>query len=75
MQCFGEVSKKKIGGVYENQLSTEQPRPKLPIVHFSELAAPFLIAVKTDLHEGGLEENIDSMGMAEQDWNNFIHVG
>jgi len=75
VQCFGEVSQKKIGGVYENQLSTEQPRPKLPIVHFSELVAPFLIAVKTDLHEGGLEENIDSMGMAEQDWNNFIHVG
>merc|ERR1719454_2324058 len=49
--CFGEVSRKKIGSVYENQLSHETPKPKLPIVHFSELKAPFLVAVKTDLHQ------------------------
>ena len=75
MTCFGEVSRKKIGGVYENQLSVETPKPKLPIVHFSELEAPFLVAVKTDLHQGGLEENINTMGLTEQGWNNFIHVG
>ena len=46
MQSFGDVNEKKIGTVYENQLSEEVPKPKIPIVHFSELEAPFLVAVK-----------------------------
>ena len=46
VKSFGEVSEKKIGGMYENQLSNQSPKPKVPIVHYSELQAPFLVAVK-----------------------------
>ena len=105
VKCFGEVSEKKIGGMYENQLSNQSPKPKVPIVHYSELQAPFLVAVKerrwflfvsfsfkklrkllknlfylfcprqkTDLHKGGLEENIKSLNLTEN-FKTFIHVG
>ena len=46
VQSFGDVNRKKIGTVYENQLSEQVPKPKIPIVHFSQLEAPFLVAVK-----------------------------
>jgi len=74
VKCFGEVSEKKIGGVYENQLSKKLPKPKVPIVHYSELKAPILVAVKTDLHKGGLEENIKSLNLTEN-FKSFIHIG
>ena len=35
---------------------------------------PFVVCVKTDLHEGGLEENIRMLNLDET-FQNYIHFG
>jgi glycosyltransferase involved in cell wall biosynthesis len=58
---FYEVDEKKIkGGIYWD----ESARRKVPIVHFSRAAAPFVLCVKLDLHEG-FEANVASLGLVE----------
>ena len=51
----------------------KRPKPKIPIIHFSKAEAPLVIALKTDLHEGGLEKNIDSLGLLEG--RDYVHFG
>ena len=73
VEAFCDVDEKKIGKHYEYQETKIQPRPKYPIVHFSNVKPPFVVAVKTDLHEGGLEENIRSLNLEEG--RDFVHFG
>ena len=54
-------------------MTDKKPKPTYPIVHFSKVKPPVIIAVKTDLHEGGLEANIDSLNMEEG--KDYIHFG
>ena len=73
VESFCDVDPKKIGKNYEYQETDIQPRPLYPIVHFSGVKPPVVIAVKTDLHEGGLEDNIASLNMTEGE--DYIHFG
>jgi len=71
--AFCDVDEKKIGKNYEYQETTKRPKPKIPIIHFSQAVPPLVIALKTDLHEGGLEKNIDSLGLLEGE--GYVHFG
>ncbi|XP_033126944.1 UDP-GlcNAc:betaGal beta-1,3-N-acetylglucosaminyltransferase-like protein 1, partial [Anneissia japonica] len=62
---FCDVDAKKIGKVYTYEESKEQPKPTVPIVHFSDASPPFVICVKMDLTKGGLECNIASLNLVE----------
>jgi len=71
---FCDVDQRKIGHYYEHQESTESPKPKISIHHFGSVRGPFVVCVKTDLHEGGLEENIRMLNLDET-FQNYIHFG
>lgn len=70
---FCDVDVKKIEkGIYIYEESEEVPKPRIPIVHFSEAKPPFIICVKLDLTGGGLEENLSSLNLKEgEDYFHF----
>ncbi|XP_071949301.1 queuosine-tRNA galactosyltransferase-like [Antedon mediterranea] len=65
VKAFCDVDAKKIGKVYTYEECKESPKPKVPILHFSEASPPFIICVKLDLTGGGLERNIESLNLVE----------
>jgi len=71
--CFCDVDPKKIAkGVYIFQESKETPKPRIPIVHFSQSKKPFIICVKLDMTNGLLEQNLASLNLVEgQDYHHF----
>ncbi|CBY15878.1 unnamed protein product, partial [Oikopleura dioica] len=69
--AFCDVDEKKIETCIKE--TTKRPKPKIPIIHFSQAVPPLVIALKTDLHEGGLEKNIDSLGLLEG--VDYVHFG
>ena len=71
---FCDVDQTKIGRAYEYQQSEQIPKPKIPIISFKQIKPPFLIAVKTDLHEGDLESNIRYLDL-DENFDNFVHFG
>ncbi|XP_072259693.1 queuosine-tRNA galactosyltransferase [Pyxicephalus adspersus] len=63
---FCDVDSKKIcKGFYTHEESEKRPKPKIPILHFTEAKPPFIICVKLDLTGGGLEENLQSLNLKE----------
>lgn len=62
--CFGDVDANKIGTVYKEQV---------PVVHFSQLTAPFIVCVAMGRTGGELEQNIASLGLREGEafWHFF----
>ncbi|CAK8681489.1 unnamed protein product [Clavelina lepadiformis] len=64
--CFCDVDPKKISKrYYIHELSHKVPKPKVPILHFSEAPKPFIICVKLDLTGGAFEENLSSLNLKE----------
>ncbi|XP_068118630.1 queuosine-tRNA galactosyltransferase isoform X2 [Hyperolius riggenbachi] len=71
--AFCDVDKNKIvKGFYTYEESEKRPKPKIPILHFSEAKPPFIICVKLDLTGGGFEENLKSLKLKEgRDYHHF----
>lgn len=70
--AFCDVDVKKIAkGVYTFEESDERPKPKVPIVHFSQAKAPFIICIKLGLTGGQFESNLQSLGLQEE--KDFYH--
>ncbi|XP_065193924.1 queuosine-tRNA galactosyltransferase-like [Sycon ciliatum] len=64
--CFGDVDKKKLDlGSYTCVEVNERPYPCVPIRHFRQLRAPFVICMKQDLTGGAFEENLASLHLTE----------
>ncbi|XP_042891742.1 UDP-GlcNAc:betaGal beta-1,3-N-acetylglucosaminyltransferase-like protein 1 isoform X2 [Penaeus japonicus] len=63
--AFCDVDVKKIGTSYTYEESKEKPKPKVPIVHFSQVKAPLIICMKMDLTGGKFEENLESLQLQE----------
>lgn len=64
--CFCDVDAKKISKQwYTHEESKQLPRPRVPIVHFSQLQPPVILCVKQDLTEGGFEHNLSSLNLKE----------
>lgn len=71
--AFCDVDEKKIEkGVYIYEESKILPKPRIPILHFTDSKPPFIICVKLDLTGGGLEENLSSLNLEEgKDYYHF----
>ncbi|XP_012936870.1 UDP-GlcNAc:betaGal beta-1,3-N-acetylglucosaminyltransferase-like protein 1 isoform X2 [Aplysia californica] len=68
---FCDVDERKISKkyyIYEN--SPEVPKPKVPIVYFTEVKPPIIICIKMDL-SGNFEQNLSSLRLKEG--RDFIH--
>ncbi|XP_037804568.1 UDP-GlcNAc:betaGal beta-1,3-N-acetylglucosaminyltransferase-like protein 1 [Penaeus monodon] len=63
--AFCDVDVKKIGTCYTYEESKERPKPKVPIVHFSQIKPPLIICMKMDLTGGKFEENLESLHLEE----------
>ncbi|XP_030840528.1 UDP-GlcNAc:betaGal beta-1,3-N-acetylglucosaminyltransferase-like protein 1 isoform X2 [Strongylocentrotus purpuratus] len=64
--AFCDVDAKKIEkGVYIYEESKKLPKPRVPIVHFTDATPPFIICIKQDLTEGGFEKNLASLNLQE----------
>lgn len=64
-----DVDPKKISkGFYTCELvknSKNDVPPKIPILHFTQAIAPFIICVKLGMSNGAFEENLKSLGLVE----------
>ncbi|XP_077109706.1 queuosine-tRNA galactosyltransferase isoform X3 [Ranitomeya variabilis] len=71
--AFCDVDVKKISkGFYTFEESEEHPKPRIPVLHFSEAKPPFIICVKLDLTGGGFEDNLRSLNLKEgEDYYHF----
>ncbi|XP_040003101.1 UDP-GlcNAc:betaGal beta-1,3-N-acetylglucosaminyltransferase-like protein 1 isoform X3 [Xiphias gladius] len=66
VKAFCDVDEKKIQkGFYTYEESKEIPKPKIPILHYKDASAPFIICVKLDMTGGVLEENLNSLKLKE----------
>ncbi|KAM8945697.1 queuosine-tRNA galactosyltransferase [Pelodytes ibericus] len=64
--AFCDVDDHKISkGFYTYQETEERPKPKIPVIHFTDAKPPFILCVKLDLTGGGFEENLKSLNLAE----------
>ncbi|XP_070185848.1 queuosine-tRNA galactosyltransferase-like [Littorina saxatilis] len=72
VQMFCDVDEKKIRKQYYTyEESKERPKPKIPIVHFSQVKPPVVICVKMNLTGGGFEDNLASVNL--QEGVNYMH--
>ncbi|XP_055013903.1 UDP-GlcNAc:betaGal beta-1,3-N-acetylglucosaminyltransferase-like protein 1 isoform X1 [Boleophthalmus pectinirostris] len=73
VKAFCDVDENKIQkGFYTYEESKERPKPKIPVVHFKEALAPFIICVKLDLTGGVFEKNLTSLQLEEgKDYYHF----
>lgn len=71
--AFCDIDQKKISkGFYVYEESKVKPKPKVPIVHFTDGVPPFIICVKLDLTDGDFEKNLASLNITEgQDYFHF----
>lgn len=69
--AFCDVDVKKVGNYYTYEHSVEKPKPKIPIIHFSEAKPPLVLCMKLDLTGGGFEKNLESLGLEEE--KDYIH--
>ncbi|XP_071813362.1 queuosine-tRNA galactosyltransferase-like [Apostichopus japonicus] len=73
VMAYCDVDEKKIEkGVYIYEESKVLPKPRIPILHFTNAKPPFIICVKLDLTGGGLEKNLTSLNLQEgKDYYHF----
>ncbi|KAG7485383.1 hypothetical protein JOB18_009187 [Solea senegalensis] len=73
VKAFCDVDENKIQkGFYTYEESKEIPKPKIPIVHYKDASAPFIVCVKLDMTGGVLEENLNSLQLKEgEDYYHF----
>lgn len=71
--AFCDVDQKKITkGFYTYEDSKENPRPRIPILHFRDASPPFIICVKLDLTGGQFEDNLNLLNLKEGvDYHHF----
>lgn len=69
--AFCDVDVKKIGNYYTYEHSVEKPKPKIPMIHFSEAKPPLVLCMKLDLTGGVFEKNLESLGLEEE--KDYIH--
>lgn len=66
VKAFCDVDENKIQkGFYTYEESKERPKPKIPVLHYKNASAPFIICVKLDMTGGDLEENLNSLQLKE----------
>lgn len=66
VQAFCDVDEKKLTkGMYIYEETEQQPKPRIPIVHFSVACAPFIICVKLQMTGGDFEKNLSSLNLKE----------
>ncbi|XP_074485189.1 queuosine-tRNA galactosyltransferase isoform X3 [Sebastes fasciatus] len=64
--AFCDVDENKIQkGFYTYEESKERPKPKIPVLHYKDASAPFVICVKLDMTGGVLEENLNCLQLKE----------
>ncbi|XP_068238055.1 queuosine-tRNA galactosyltransferase-like isoform X2 [Palaemon carinicauda] len=72
VSAFCDVDVKKVGSYYTYEETKEIPKPKVPIIHFSEAKAPLIICMKMELTGGQFEENLKSLQLEEgKDYHHF----
>uniref|UniRef100_A0A672Z9D0 UDP-GlcNAc:betaGal beta-1,3-N-acetylglucosaminyltransferase-like 1 n=1 Tax=Sphaeramia orbicularis TaxID=375764 RepID=A0A672Z9D0_9TELE len=66
VKALCDVDENKIHkGFYTYEESKERPKPKIPVLHYKDASAPFIICVKLDMTGGVLEENLNSLQLKE----------
>uniref|UniRef100_A0AAQ4R3P8 UDP-GlcNAc:betaGal beta-1,3-N-acetylglucosaminyltransferase-like 1 n=1 Tax=Gasterosteus aculeatus aculeatus TaxID=481459 RepID=A0AAQ4R3P8_GASAC len=66
VKAFCDVDDNKIKkGFYTYEESKQRPKPKIPVLHYKDASAPFVICVKLDMTGGVLEENLNSLLLEE----------
>ncbi|OTF70854.1 UDP-GlcNAc:betaGal beta-1,3-N-acetylglucosaminyltransferase-like [Euroglyphus maynei] len=76
VKAFCDVDPKKLAKkfyIYENCIKGVKDKPKIPIIHFSNLEPPTVICVKLGLTNGLFEQNLRSMNLRET--IDFVHFG
>lgn len=64
--AFCDVDAKKIAKkAYTYEESEEEPKPRVPIVHFSQAVPPLVVCMKLDLTRGSFEANLSSLKLKE----------
>ncbi|KAF1394897.1 hypothetical protein PFLUV_G00005890 [Perca fluviatilis] len=73
VKAFCDVDDNKIQkGFYTYEESKQRPKPKIPVLHYKDASAPFIICVKLDMTGGVLEENLNSLQLKEgKDYYHF----
>ncbi|XP_025076237.1 UDP-GlcNAc:betaGal beta-1,3-N-acetylglucosaminyltransferase-like protein 1 isoform X2 [Pomacea canaliculata] len=72
VQMFCDVDEKKIKKQFYTYEKSKRPKPKIPIVHFSQVKPPVIICVKMNLTGGSFEENLSSLNLVEgEDYFHF----
>lgn len=66
VKAFCDVDENKIQkGFYTYEESKERPKPRIPVLHFTNASPPFIVCVKLDMTEGVLEQNLRSLQLKE----------
>ncbi|XP_078242064.1 queuosine-tRNA galactosyltransferase isoform X11 [Pogona vitticeps] len=66
VEAFCDVDENKIAkGFYTYEESKENPKPKIPILHFKDASPPFIICMKLDLTDGQFEDNLNMLKLKE----------
>lgn len=76
VDAFCDVDPKKISKkyyTYEDCVKGNKNKPKIPIIHFSQLKTPVIICVKLGLYNETFEKNLRSLNL--QEGIDFIHFG
>lgn len=73
VKALCDVDENKIHkGFYTYEESKERPKPKIPVLHYKEASAPFIICVKLDMTGGVFEDNLNSLQLKEgKDYYHF----
>lgn len=74
VMAFADVDAKKIAKKWYTYEEYEGPRkPKVAVIHFSDLKPPVVICVKLGLSNGNFERNLNSLNLREG--LDFVHFG
>ncbi|GAB1598640.1 UDP-GlcNAc:betaGal beta-1,3-N-acetylglucosaminyltransferase-like protein 1 [Argonauta hians] len=66
VSMFCDVDEKKLKkAVYIYEESTEKPKPRVPIYHFTKAEPPIIICMKMNLTGGEFEKNLNSLQLKE----------
>ncbi|XP_016304260.1 queuosine-tRNA galactosyltransferase [Sinocyclocheilus anshuiensis] len=66
VKAFCDVDENKIQkGFYTYEDSKERPKPRIPVLHFTNASPPFIVCVKLDMTHGVLEGNLHSLQLKE----------
>lgn len=74
VSAFADVDAKKIAKKWYTYEESDEPRkPKVPIIHYTDLKAPVVICVKLGLSNGNFERNLESLNLREG--FDYVHFG